>query len=95
MSVEKGLVSGQRFLALDALRGLAALCVVYFHVYGGLGYLTVDFFLVLSGLTAMIGGWRGMWFGWKVLVYWRLSALFGVAPGIQRGWIFSCRILRC
>lgn len=49
MKVEKVSASGQRFLALDALRGLAALWVVYFHVYGGMAYLAVDFFLVLSG----------------------------------------------
>lgn len=49
MVVEKVSASGQRFLALDALRGMAAVWVVYFHVYGGLGYLAVDFFLVLSG----------------------------------------------
>jgi peptidoglycan/LPS O-acetylase OafA/YrhL len=49
MMVEKVSASGQRFLALDALRGIAAVWVVYFHIYGGLGYLAVDFFLVLSG----------------------------------------------
>jgi peptidoglycan/LPS O-acetylase OafA/YrhL len=37
MVVEKVSASGQRFLALDALRGIAAIWVVYFHVYGGLG----------------------------------------------------------
>ena len=54
VSVEKVSNVGQRFLALDALRGLAALWVVYFHLYGGLGYLAVDFFLVLSGLIYSI-----------------------------------------
>lgn len=49
MSLEKVSSGSQRFLALDALRGLAALWVVYFHVYGGMAYLAVDFFLVLSG----------------------------------------------
>ena len=50
---------GQRFLALDALRGLAALWVVYFHLYGGLGYLAVDFFLVLSGFILVHRYWYG------------------------------------
>ncbi|WML89515.1 acyltransferase family protein [Thiothrix lacustris] len=50
-------VKGQRFLALDALRGLAALWVVYFHIYGGLGYLAVDFFLVLSGFILVHRYW--------------------------------------
>ena len=47
-----------RLHGLDALRGIAALCVVAFHahgVFGGFphlfakGYLAVDFFLMLSG----------------------------------------------
>ena len=47
-----------RLYGLDALRGIAALCVVAFHshgVFGGFphwfakGYLAVDFFLMLSG----------------------------------------------
>lgn len=59
MSVEKVSVGGQRFLALDALRGLAALWVVYFHLYGGLGYLSVDFFLVLSGFILSHRYWYG------------------------------------
>ncbi len=49
MSLEQVSAGSQRFLALDALRGLAALWVLYFHVYGGMAYLAVDFFLVLSG----------------------------------------------
>lgn len=57
--MEKVSTSGQRFLALDALRGLAALWVVYFHLYGGLGYLAVDFFLVLSGFILTHRYWYG------------------------------------
>lgn len=51
--------NGQRFLALDALRGLAACWVVYFHVLGSMGYLAVDFFLVLSGFILAHRYWYG------------------------------------
>jgi len=56
-----------RFIALDSLRGLAALCIVYYHVgdfgwIAGLrpfrhGWMLVDFFFVLSGfvITASYG----------------------------------------
>lgn len=38
-----------RFHSLDSLRGIAAIWIVFFHLYSGKGYLAVDFFLVLSG----------------------------------------------
>ena len=45
----------ERFLALDALRGVAALAVVCLHVSSGSvphrGYLAVDIFFVLSGFV--------------------------------------------
>ncbi|MFQ5900392.1 MAG: acyltransferase family protein [Thermodesulfobacteriota bacterium] len=41
----------KRFNALDALRGFAAIMVVWYHYGDGPGYLAVDFFLVLSGFV--------------------------------------------
>jgi peptidoglycan/LPS O-acetylase OafA/YrhL len=48
-----------KFVALDAMRGLAALVVVFWHAQGEFapiprpasGYLAVDFFFCLSGLV--------------------------------------------
>jgi len=62
MSVKQGAkAGGQRFLALDSLRGLLASTIVFFHLptdgwlwtlrYVQHGYLAVTFFFVLSGFV--------------------------------------------
>jgi peptidoglycan/LPS O-acetylase OafA/YrhL len=47
-----------RFLNLDALRGVAAICVLYLHIgiaagvpYFGMGFFNVDLFFCLSGFV--------------------------------------------
>lgn len=58
MTVTANQVPASRLPGLDALRGIAALCVLQFHAlcllpgdqpYPGKGYLAVDFFFMLSG----------------------------------------------
>lgn len=51
-------MANQRFYSLDAMRGVAALAIVFFHIgmalqppFFRLGYLAVDFFFVLSGFV--------------------------------------------
>jgi len=60
VGVDSGRTRGERFLVLDAMRGLAAYIVVIHHAYGGgddpsnplrAGYLAVDFFFILSGFV--------------------------------------------
>ena len=67
------------YAALDGLRGVAAVMVVLFHMFEGSardlqfhtdqiinhGYLSVDFFFMLSGFV--IGGWCAFnpWWSWE------------------------------
>ena len=56
-SIAAGSPAPRRLLGLDAMRGIAAICVLAFHAaipsprftLGGMGYLAVDFFFMLSG----------------------------------------------
>lgn len=62
MTIATTLVSKPRYELLDALRGVAALIVIWYHVFEGFatspvdqwfnhGYLAVDFFFILSGFV--------------------------------------------
>jgi len=83
--------SSRRYAALDALRGVAALAVVAYHIGVGLklpwlaprGYLAVDFFFVLSGFVlARAYGER--------LVGGRMSALEFLRRRYLRLWPVAC-----
>lgn len=81
-----------RLPGLDALRGIAALCVLYFHLIyhltpfpelKGRGYLAVDFFFMLSGYVMartyehrFTGGY-GMWRFMRAR-YWRLWPVMAI-----------------
>jgi peptidoglycan/LPS O-acetylase OafA/YrhL len=74
-----------RFAGLDAMRGLAALAVVLFHVFGPLrvaaapkGYLAVDFFFLLSGFV-IAGAYAARLkpgLGWTAFMGLRLARLY-------------------
>lgn len=65
--------SPHKFLTLDALRGVAAIVVVAFHlfhfIYGGKviahGYLAVDFFFLLSGFVLALAYQDRLDAGWS------------------------------
>jgi peptidoglycan/LPS O-acetylase OafA/YrhL len=82
------LPDGGRFVALDSLRGLAALGVAAFHVQGGgavfesslarNGWLLVDFFFVLSGfvIAASYGARLGHGFAVRRFMLLRLGRIY-------------------
>lgn len=67
-----------QFTALDALRGSAAIAVVFFHFFiDWAGYLAVDFFFVLSGFILSHGylyGERRV--GWRSFLVHRFARLY-------------------
>jgi peptidoglycan/LPS O-acetylase OafA/YrhL len=90
-----------RFLALDGLRGVAAICVVVFHGLGSYGiqgylphaHLAVDFFFMLSGFVISSAYTHrlacGMTFRQFLLVRWiRLFPLYAV--GLLLGLAIFC-----
>ena len=58
-----------KFLTLDALRGVAALIVVEYHIWGyevvSHGYLAVDFFFLLSGFVLALAYQERLDAGWS------------------------------
>jgi peptidoglycan/LPS O-acetylase OafA/YrhL len=83
------LPDGGRFVALDSLRGIAALWVAAFHVNGGgpllrstfiaNGWLMVDFFFVLSGFV-MAAAYRDTMAGGMPLRRYAILRLGRVYP---------------
>lgn len=68
-----------KFLTLDALRGVAALVVVEFHVVGSVivthGYLAVDFFFLLSGFVLALAYQDRLDSGWPTLSFLKVRLI--------------------
>ena len=68
-----------KFLTLDALRGVAALVVVEFHVVGSVvvthGYLAVDFFFLLSGFVLALAYQERLDAGWATLSFLKVRLI--------------------
>lgn len=68
-----------KFVALDALRGVAALVVVEFHVVGSVivthGYLAVDFFFLLSGFVLALAYQERLDAGWSTLSFLKVRLI--------------------
>jgi peptidoglycan/LPS O-acetylase OafA/YrhL len=71
-----------RFTLLDALRGIAALVVVQFHLhelFGRLifphGYLAVDFFFMLSGFVLRFAYQQRLDTGWSLSRFLRVRLI--------------------
>jgi peptidoglycan/LPS O-acetylase OafA/YrhL len=68
-----------KFLTLDALRGVAALVVVEFHVVGSVvvphGYLAVDFFFLLSGFVLAFAYQERLDAGWSILSFLKVRLI--------------------
>ena len=76
-----GLANSRRYVALDGLRGLAAIAVALFHLDPELvpsGYLAVDFFFVLSGfiLTVVYEGQFAGGLTWRRFMALRAARLY-------------------
>jgi peptidoglycan/LPS O-acetylase OafA/YrhL len=86
----------QRFVALDGVRGVAALLVMGLHIAAclgsgllGHGYLMVDLFFLMSGFVLSAGygarlaeGGQGRWFAGKRLIRLYPLALIGLLLGL-------------
>ena len=86
-------MDGRKFLTLDALRGIAALAVVMFHLSGPFaavrhGYLAVDLFFLMSGFVVAAAYEERLLDGWGVGAFMavRLKRLWPVyAVGVVLG----------
>ena len=96
--MEKLSGSKPHYMILDALRGVAALMVIWFHIFEGFatsaidqkfnhGYLAVDFFFILSGFV--IGyAYDDRWSGMSVWAFFK-KRLIRLHPMVVLGAVFG------